>query len=1048
MSLAPRREDSEQTHRPARRAFSLSPFLPVSLSSPARFFACLALVGVALAPMPALAADAPRVNFSRDILPILSDNCFFCHGPEEQSRKADLRLDTKAGLLRTENPIVIPGKSSESELILRVTSDDKEELMPPPRSNRVLKPREIELLRRWIDEGADWRKHWAYEAPQRPQPPDVKDSAWPKNVIDQFVLARLEQEGLQPAATGSKETLIRRATLDLTGLPPTPEEIDAFLSDNSEKAYETLVDRLLKSPHYGERMAWEWLDAARYADTNGYQGDPTRSMWYWRDWVIEALNNNMSFDQFTVEQLAGDLLPDPTRSQLIATGFHRNHMINGEGGRIAEESRVDYVQDRVETTGTVWMGLTFNCCRCHDHKFDPFLQREYYQLSAYFNSIDESGGTDAYPQAQPVLAMATPEQEARIAELKAREALTGKDRSDLEQKLRGLQTEWEKSLAGNNGKPAQAEWVALVPEEMASEEGATLSKVADNAILVSGSNPAQDTFTVSAKIKRLEVTGFRLEALPDPSLVNSGPGRADNGNFVLTEFKVMLDGKPVELTAISADYEQGGFPIANTVDGKSETGWAVASEFGKLHTALYESRIPAAPNGADRKLALRLEFRSPHISHVLGKFRISMTSSPVATFRTIPENIRAIAALSPDQRNDGQKTELIDYYLNSSPELAEAKRAADGARQAREQAEKELPRTMILRDRAQPRETFILVRGAYDKYGDKVTHGVPAILPALPADAPPTRLALARWIVSPEHPLTARVTVNRYWQLFFGNGLVKTAEDFGVQGEKPSHPELLDWLAREFIESGWNVKHIHKLIIMSATYRQSSRVVAGAAERDPENRLLARGPRYRLPSWMIRDQALAAGGLLVDKIGGKPVQGYQPSGIWEEATFGQIRYNQEHGESLYRRSLYTFWRRIVGPTMFFDVANRQTCTVKIARTNTPLHALVTLNDVTYVEAARALGQRVLLGSARDDAGRITAAFRRLTSREPKPVELEILSRRLDKLRQLYAADEAAAKKLVATGESPADPKLAAAELAAWTSLATLLLNLDETISKE
>jgi len=994
------------------------------------------------------AAEPARINFSRDILPILSDNCFFCHGPDQNNRKADLRLDTKEGALRTKDPLILPGKSAESELILRVTSDDKEELMPPPKSNRILTPAQIELLKRWIDDGAVWGKHWAYEAPQRPQPPEVKDKAWPKNAVDRFILARLEQDGLQPAPAAPKETLIRRVTLDLTGLPPTPEEIDAFLRDGSDNAYETLVDRLLKSPHYGERMAWEWLDAARYADTNGYQGDPTRSMWYWRDWVIDALNNNMPFDQFTIEQLAGDLLPNPTRSQLIATGFHRNHMINGEGGRIAEESRVDYVQDRVETTGTVWMGLTFNCCRCHDHKFDPFAQREYYQLSAYFNSIDESGGTDAYPQAQPVLTMATPEQETRIVELKATESATGKERSDLEQNLRGLQAEWEKSLTGNSGKPAQADWVALVPDEMVSQGGATLARTADNAILASGPNPAQDNFTISTKIKPQEITGFRLEALPDPSLVNSGPGRADNGNFVLTEFKVLVDEKLTVLTALSADYEQGGFPVANTVDGKNETGWAVASEFGKPHTALFEARLPAAANGAERPVTLFLEFRSPHVSHVLGKFRISATSSPVATFRTAPENIRTIAALSPDQRNDGQKKELTDYYLNSSAELAEAKRAADSARQAREQAEKELPRTMILRDRAQPRETFILVRGAYDKFADKVTHGVPAILPALPADAPSNRLALARWIVAPEHPLTARVTVNRYWQLFFGNGLVKTAEDFGVQGEKPSHPELLDWLAREFIESGWNVKHIHKLIVTSATYRQSSRLSAAAVERDPENRLLARGPRYRLPSWLIRDQALAASGLLVDKVGGKPVLGYQPPGIWEEATFGQIRYNQEHGEALYRRSLYTFWRRIVGPTMFFDVANRQTCTVKIARTNTPLHALVMLNDVTYVEAARALAQRVLLGPARDDTGRISEAFRRLTSRELRPAELAILSRRLDKLLKIYAADEAAAKKLIATGETPPDPKLNPAQLAAWTSLVTVLLNLDETISKE
>jgi hypothetical protein len=1013
-----------------------------------RFLAGAALAAVLSPAAPAVAAEPGRINFSRDILPILSDNCFFCHGPDPNNRQADLRLDTREGALRTKDPIVVAGMSSESELFLRVTSDDKNELMPPPKSNRQLTPAQIQLLKRWIDEGAAWGKHWAYEAPRRPVLPDVKNAGWPINAIDRFVLARLEQEGLSPASAATKETLIRRVTLDLTGLPPTPEEIDAFLRDNSAQAYETLVDRLLKSPHYGERMAWEWLDAARYADTNGYQGDPTRSMWYWRDWVIEALNRNMPFDQFTIEQLAGDLLPEPTRSQLIATGFHRNHMINGEGGRIAEESRVDYVQDRVETTGTVWMGLTFNCCRCHDHKFDPFTQREYYQLSAYFNSIDESGGTDAYPQARPVLTMPTPEQEKQIAFLKTQEAAANKARDELEQKLRETQGEWEKSLAGDGGQPAQAEWVALAPDELKSEGGATLAKVADNAVLASGENPAKDSFTISAKIKLPQITGVRLEALPDPSLVNSGPGRADNGNFVLTEIIAAVDGKPVALTPVSADFEQQGWPIAATVDAKADTGWAVLPEFGKPHTAIFEARPPANAENEERQVTVRLEFRSPHVSHILGKFRISVTSSPATTFRIIPESIRTVVALNPEQRNDGQKKELTDYFLNQSVELADVRRKSDNLRQGREQAEKDLPKTMILRERGQPRDTFILIRGAYDKYGEKVAHGVPAILPALPADAPANRLALARWIVSPDNPLAARVTVNRYWQLFFGNGLVKTAEDFGVQGEKPSHPELLDWLAREFIESGWDVKHLHKLIVTSAAYRQSSKVSPALAERDPENRLLARGPRYRLPSWMIRDQALAASGVLVDKIGGRPVLGYQPPGIWEEATFGQIRYNQDHGDALYRRSLYTFWRRIVGPTMFFDVANRQTCTIRIARTNTPLQALVTLNDVTYVEAARALAQRVLLGPARDDAGRISEAFRGLTAREPKPAELEILSRRLDSLRRFFADDEAAARKLIATGESPADPKLAPSELAAWTSLATVLLNLDETISKE
>lgn len=996
----------------------------------------------------AAAAEPAKVSFSRDVLPILSDNCFACHGPDQNHRKADLRLDIKEGALRTEGSIIVPGKSGESDLVLRISSEDPNEVMPPPKSNRKLTAQQVDLIKRWVDEGAVWGKHWAYEPPKRPELPPVNDARWPKNDIDHFILARLEQEGLRPAPEAPKETLIRRVTLDLTGLPPTPEEIDAFLRDGSDQAYDRVVDRLLSSPRYGERMAWEWLDAARYADTNGYQGDPTRSMWYWRDWVIDALNRNMPFDQFTVEQLAGDLFPNPTQSQLIATGFHRNHMINGEGGRIAEESRVDYVQDRVETTGTVWMGLTFNCCRCHDHKFDPFTQREYYQLSAYFNSIDESGGTDAYPQARPVLAMPTPEQEKQISELKTREAALNKERTELEQKLRSGQPEWEKSLVGADGRLLQAEWSPLVPETLTSDRGATLTKTDDNSILASGANPPVDSFTITVKTVLLDITGFRLEALPDPSLPNSGPGRAENGNFVLGEFKVTVDEKPATLTAVSADFEQQGFPIANALDGKPETGWAVLPEFGKLHMAVFEARLPATTAEGARQLTIRLDFRSPHVSHVLGRLRLSATSSPAALLRPMPENIRIILALSADQRNDQQKKELTDYALNNAAAFAEAKRNADTARQSREQAEKQVATTMILRDRAEPRDTFILVRGAYDKFADKVSHGVPAVLPSLPSDAPANRLTLARWIVSPDHPLTARVTVNRYWQLFFGTGLVKTAEDFGIQGEKPSHPELLDWLAVEFMSQGWDVKRLHRLVVTSETYRQSSKLAQGAAEHDPENRLLARGPRYRLPSWQIRDQALAAGGLLVERIGGKPVKGYQPAGIWEEATFGQIRYVQDEGDSLYRRSLYTFWRRIVGPTMFFDTANRQTCTVKIARTNTPLHALTTLNDVTYVEAARALAQRIMLVPSGDDDARIAETFRRLTARQPKPAELQILSRRLATLRKTFSGNEEAAKKLIATGESKPDPKLNPVELSAWTSLATLILNLDETLSKE
>jgi mono/diheme cytochrome c family protein len=994
------------------------------------------------------------VDFNRDIQPLLSENCYLCHGPDAKAREADLRLDRKEGIFgKTEDGLTIvqPGNAAGSELILRITSKDRDEVMPPPKSHRHLSPAQIALIQRWVQEGATWAQHWAFIAPRRPAVPDVP-GATIRNPIDAFIAQRLRHENLGLSPEAPKEKLLRRVTLDLTGLPPTVAEIDAFLADNSPDAFEKVVDRLLASPRYGERMAWEWLEAARYADTNGYQGDPTRPMWFWRDWAIRALNANMPFDQFTIEQLAGDLLPNPTRDQLIATGFHRNHMINGEGGRIAEESRVDYVQDRVETTGTVWMGLTLNCCRCHDHKFDPIAQREYYQLSAYFNSIDESGAPDGGGGlAKPTLALATPEQEKRIAELKKDEEEARQERDALEQKVRTKQFEWEqaaRTALAQAGGP-QPKWVTLVPEKAVAESGATITKNEDGSLIVSGPNAKRDTFVLTVRTDLAAITGFKLEALPDPAFANNGAGRADNGNFVLSEIKLEHAGKAIRLGGISADFEQGKDHRAVTsFDGNPETGWAVMPEFGKVHTLIFEPLdAPLVADSGHALLSFRLECRSGHVSHVLGKFRLSATTADPMLLRALPEKIAAALALPNEQRSDAQKKEVSEYYLANDRVLVAANQKRDELKRRREKAEQTITSTMVMRDRAKPRETFILIKGAYDKFGEKVTHGVPAVLPRLSADAPPNRLALARWLVSPEHPLTARVTVNRFWQLFFGTGLVKTVADFGLQGEKPSHPQLLDWLAREFVESGWDVKRMHRLIVTSATYRQSSAVTDAMTEHDPDNRLLSRAPRFRLSSWMLRDQALAVAGLLVEKLGGPPVKTYQPDGVWEDATFGQIRYTQDHGDALYRRSLYVFWRRIIGPTIFFDVANRQNCAVNVGRTNTPLHALVTLNDVTYVEAARALAERMLKAGS-TDAARLAWAFRNCTARLPQAHELEILQRALGRMRQSYRADADAAKKLISAGESKYDAHLDPAELAAHTAVASLLLNMDETLCRE
>ncbi len=817
------------------------------------------------------AADTPV--FSRDILPLLSDHCFSCHGPDEGTRKGGLRLDTHEGALgagKSGSLAVSPGHSTKSELIRRITTLDPDDLMPPAKSKKPLSPAQIELLTRWVDSGAAWGRHWAYETPRRPALPTgpfLPEAAPTTHPIDLFIRARLAREKLEPSPEAPRETLIRRVTLDLTGLPPNPRETAEFLADAEDGAFKRVVERLLASPRYGERMAWEWLEAARYADSNGYQGDGERTMWPWRDWVVEAFNRNLPFDQFTLWQLAGDLLPEPTFEQRLATGFLRNHAINGEGGRIAEENRVDYLFDQTETLGTVWLGATLNCTRCHNHKFDPVTQRDYYGLLAYFNrtAIDGAGGD---PQSKPNLEVPSPEQATA--------------RRDLDRRV-------------------------------------------------------AETATATAD--------FELKKFPRP------------------------DGRP---------------PTEST-----------------------------ATNG-------------------------------------LPAEILGHLALAPRQRDGGRLEKLAAHWKDSDPAYSATLSAQRKAQADRDAVVRAIPRVMVMEDIAQARETFIYSRGLYTQPGARTTAAVPPSLTPFDLDTnqPPNRLTLARWLLDPNHPLTARVTVNRLWQSFFGTGLVKTAEDFGVQGERPSHPELLDWLATEFIASDWDVKHLVRLIVTSATYRQSSKVDPARIDRDPENRLLSRGPRFRMPSWMIRDHALAAAGLLSDTVGGAPVRPYQPAGVWEEATFGNKRYVQDHGEALYRRSLYVFWRRIVGPTMFFDTANRQTCTVRTPRTNVPLHALLTLNDTTYLEAARALAQRLLQTPDLDAPARLDLAARRVLNRSLESEERTRLVASLARHRSHFEKNPDQAARLLATGESPRNPAQSPTELATWTLISHTLLNLDEALSKE
>ncbi len=841
-----------------------------------------ALFLVAIASFSRAAAPAP-VSFDRDIQPILAENCYHCHGPDAPHRKAGLRLDQRDAAFaggKSELAAIVPGKPDASELILRILSHDPEEVMPSPDSNRKLTEAQKDLLRRWVAEGAQWAEHWAFLPPVRPAVPPIAprpSPLAPSNPIDAFVRARLAQEKISPAPAATREELIRRVSLDLNGIPPTPAEIAAFVADRTPDAYEKVVDRLLASPRYGERWAWDWLDVARYADTNGFQGDPERTMWPWRDWVVNALNTNMPFDQFSVEQLAGDLLPNATRDQKIASGFHRNAMYNGEGGRIAEETRVENIFDRVETTATVWLGLTFNCTRCHDHKFDPLKQTDYFAFFDVFNQMSETGGASGSSRGGQILP------------------------------ILDLSTDAERDTL----KAAQAQLDALTPA----------------------------------------IDAYELKKFPRP------------------------EGKPV-----------------------SDSPAAI-----KLPGNLYATHAKVLPA---RRAVVGLLEALPH-------------------FR--------------DTEPDPAYVTLLETSL--------------AAVRARDAAAANITKVMVMDQLEKPRETFVLSKGNYEAKTDVRVEGhVPEIFQRYPAagNAPTARmnrLDLARWLVSPENPLAARTTVNRAWQAFFGTGFVKTAEDFGVQSERPSHPELLDWLAAEYVATGWDTKKLHRLIVTSATYRQSSRATAELHERDPENRLLARGPRYRMPSWMIRDQALHAAGLLVEKPGGPSVKPYQPPGIWEEATFGQKNYEQDHGEALYRRSLYVFWRRIVGPTTFFDSGPRQVCTVKVARTNTPLHALVTLNDPAYVEAARVMAQRLLADRSVADATRVDTAFRLATAHLPTPAERQILLSRLAKLRADFTADPTAARDLSAIGEAPRPTALDPVEHAAWTTLCLLVLNLDETLSK-
>lgn len=1069
---------------------------------------------------PASSASAGRIDFDRDIRPVLSDKCFVCHGPDAVNNKSKLRFDTEAHAfadLGNGRRAIVRSNPGQSSLVQRITAAKAALRMPPAYSGLKLTSQEIERLTNWIAQGAQWQQHWSFAVPKRAPVPQVTAAGWPHNAIDSFILARLRNEGLQPSPEADRATLIRRLSFDLTGLPPTPGEIDDFLNDRSENAYEKVVDRLLDSPRYGERMAFRWLDAARYADSNGYQVDGEREMWRWRDWVIEAFNRNLRFDEFVVEQIAGDLLPHPTLDQIIATGFNRNHRGNSEDGLVPEEYANEYVVDRVDTVSTVFLGLTVGCARCHNHKFDPLTQKEYYQLYAYFNSIPEDGRFSNFGNAAPWIPAPTRAQQQELSRIDAEIALAQKQIESSLRDLEPAQRHWEKSLTASSPR----QWFPgddLIVHQPFDRNAPPL--IADSGRKRQREEPAED----DGKDKEKAQAGFnggrpRYAASPlGQAAAFSGKLWFDAGKAADFDYRDRVHDFR-DRFAISAwfnpESENSGAIVTRMSDEVTERennlpkarGYGLFFVNGKVHfnlvgvwaddsfrvetenrpairqwhhvLAVFDSLEPFEKvriylDGQKQALKINNGRLFRQFSSGAARLRIGGGAGPEWLFRGLidevriykalprpeqiailscPDSLSRIAAIPPGKRTEGQFLKIRNAFLEQAAP-GEARQAWKKLRELeRERAllESALPRPMVMQETAEPRPAWVLKRGAYDAREEKVERGTPAVLPAMNGNWPNNRLGLARWLVSPENPLTSRVTVNRFWQMIFGTGLVRTAEDFGAQGEAPSHPELLDWLAIEFQQSGWDVKALLKTIVSSATYRQRSSVSPELLQRDPENRLLARGARLRLPAEMIRDQALFVSGLLVEKLGGPSVRPYQPEGLYKDMLFTNMtRYAQEKGEDLWRRSLYTFWKRTVMPPAMqvFDASSRESCTVRETRTNTPLQALNLMNDTTYVEAARFMAQRMLTEGGSKAEERLAFGLRLAAGRRPDEAEMRVLLNNLGSQRSYFSSHSKEAAQVLAVGTKPNDKRLDAEDLASYAVVASLILNLDEVISKQ
>jgi mono/diheme cytochrome c family protein len=1017
--------------------------------------ACLCFIVLSL--FKASAARFPQqgeVDFRKQIYPILQQACHRCHGSSQAM--AQLRLDGRHAAMQggVSGRIIIPGNSKDSRLLQRVLGIGGEARMPL--SGEPLSEQQIALLRRWIDQGAVWpddaplevkraQEHWAFVAPVSSSTPVVRNKGWVRNPIDSFTAAKMEGQGLAPSPEASKTSLIRRLSLDLIGLPPTIKEVDRFLADRGPRAYEELVERLLSSPHYGERWGRHWLDVARYADTNGFEKDLTRSIWPYRDWVINAFNRDLPFDQFTIEQLAGDLLPNAGLEQRIATGFLRNSMLNQEGGVDPEQFRVEGIIDRVDTIGKAFLGLTINCAQCHTHKYDPIPQQEYYRFYAFLNSDDE-----------PEIEVPDERLKQKRSDILAKITRIEEDLIANDSDLPNRRAKWEEQA-----KRYKDQWVVLEDTSIFAAFGTKFDRLEDHSYIAKGDNSTGNNYIIRAKTNLKGITGIRLELLTDPNLPRMGPGRANDGSLFLSEFSVeaaraeMPDAvEKVLLSNATADFSHPEFPVTNAIDGDSKTAWSIDAGPGRRNQdrkAVFEFRAPVGFDGGTVLTVQLAQRQDDSISLQggkpnLGRLRLSVTTAAGPGADPLPARVRQLISIPPSARTGEQQREIFGFYRTTDLRFANANRAIDELMKQWPYG----PTTLALAPRKITRESRIFRGGDWRKAGDRVTPGVPSALHAFTADAPLNRLGLAKWIVDKRNPLTSRVIVNRIWQQYFGQGLVTTPEDFGSRGERPSHPELLDWLACEFRDNGWSMKKLHRMIVTSATYRQSSRVTPLLRERDPYNRLLARAPRLRVEAEIVRDIALTASGLINLKIGGPSVFPPIADGVLNLGYGSPMKWETSTGDGRHRRAMYTFWKRSVPyPSLsIFDAPNADASCTRRIRSNTPLQALTTLNDPVFMEAAQALALRLWKEGGKDDRSRMIYGFRSCVGRSPDSVELRYLLALLRDQQKSFRGQTAAAVYVSSADLNNITPGVDLHEIAPWTIVARVLLNMDETVTKE